>query len=528
MTGVLDVKSTAGKRLLVREHTELLIVGAGPAGLSAALEAARLGMQVVLVDEHPVDPGLMGLDIPFHFGQRMSGAHRGNAAIVKLAESDPRLAEAFEAGVDVRLGVAVWGLFAHGLGQRWIEGRVAGLSDGHNVWFMRFDKAILACGRRDLGLAFPGWELPGVMGVTAADALLRRYDAFNARKCAIVGSGVEATTFAKAALQAGRDVVALIEVAEAPLDHEGCTQLAEQGVPILTGSMIARAMGGATGVERIQCIKLGTEAASTELECDTVVLAVGAVPAIDLLDVAGARIAFVAEQGGYVPLTDAEGRTSVPMLFAVGDCVGFTAAKTRDPAIAASEGARAAAAAAVAVADHWPPPPDKKEPAASDDEVSKTRMRWAAAVMTVADTETHVCQCEQVSIADLLGVQPPRYLRRNQPAMQARDITTLARDGTLNQDQVKRLTRAGMGTCQGRRCREQIGAILALATNTPLSAIPLPSYRAPVRPLPLSVLATLEEESALTENWHGWFGIEGQWVPYWELAKESDQTGSAT
>jgi hypothetical protein len=151
-----------------------------------------------------------------------------------------------------------------------------------------------------------------------------------------------------------------------------------------------------------------------------------------------------------------------------------------------------------------------------------SRMRWAAAAMAVAEVDTHVCQCEEVSLADLVGVRPPRYLRRDQPAMAARDVATLGRDGALNQDQIKRLTRAGMGACQGRRCREQIGALLATATGTALADIPLPSYRAPVRPLPLSVFATSDEDAALMQNWFGWFGIEGQWTPFWELAEQKE------
>jgi len=517
-----DVRSTAGKRLPVREHVALLIIGAGPAGLGAALEAARQGVHTVLIDEHPVEQGLIGLDIPFHFGGRMAG--RSASAMERLVEADPRLAEAFEAGVDVRLGVAAWGLFSPRDGQRWVRERVAGLSDGQDAWFMSFDAAIIATGRRDFGLSFPGWDLPGVMGVTAADAALRRYDAFSGRDLVILGSGIEATGFAQATLAAGCRVAALIEAADAPLDAEGCAALGARGIPVLTGAMVARAEGGVDGVARVRCVKLSGEAAPAEFACDTVVLAAGAVPVVELLDVAGAAIVFDAARGGHVPLIDAHGRTSVPMLFAAGDCAGITPEKTMDPEAAAAEGARAAIAAASANPEAWP---SLAEPTTvgADPGMLENRLRWAAAAMAVAEADTPVCQCEEVSLADLLGVRPPRYLNRDQPTMRARNVTTLGGDGALNQDQIKRLTRAGMGACQGRRCREQIGALLAGATGTALAAIPLPSYRAPVRPLPLSVFAAADEDPALSENWFGWFGIDGQWTPFWELAESKDAEG---
>jgi thioredoxin reductase len=499
----------------VREHAQFLIIGAGAAGLGAALEAARHGIQAVVVDEHPVEDGLVGLDIPFHFGSRMAG--RSAAALERLVESDPRVAEAFEAGVDLRFGVSVWGLFSPRQGQRWLRERLAGLSDGESAWFLSFDAAIIATGRRDFGISFPGWEQPGVMGVTAADAALRRYDAFSGQRIAVLGSGVEATSFAQAALAAGREVAALIEAAEAPLDAQGCSRLAAQGVPVLMGSMIGRALGGVDGVERIRCVKLGTDAAPVEFACDTVVLAAGAVPVIDLLDVAGAAIVFDAARGGHVPVVDADGRTSVPLLFAAGDCAGITPKKTLDAASAAAEGARAAAAAVAAKLESWPALPNP-QPARTGGMLAN-RLRWAQAAMAVADEHTSVCQCEEVSLAALLGVQPPRYLHHDQLAMRARDLAGLAADGALNQDQVKRLTRAGMGACQGRRCREQIGALLSCATGTPLADIPLPSYRAPVRPLPLAVFAATEEDPALADNWFSWFGIDGQWTPFWELAE---------
>jgi len=108
-----DPVSTNGKRLTPRESVQLLVVGAGPAGCTAALEAARLGLKTMLVDENPLDPASMGLEVPFHFGGRMTGAARNrNAMTEAIVANDAALGEAFEAGVDVRLGVAVWTLVA--------------------------------------------------------------------------------------------------------------------------------------------------------------------------------------------------------------------------------------------------------------------------------------------------------------------------------------------------------------------------------------------------------------------------------
>jgi thioredoxin reductase len=522
----LDERSTAGKPLPVREHLRLLVIGAGAAGLAAALEAARRGVQVVLVDEHPVDHALMGLDVPFHFGQRMSGATRNKARMIEaIAAADSQIAEAFEAGVDVRLGVSVWGLFSPQPGLRWLSRRVAGLSDGDDCWFVSFDAVIVAAGRRDIGLAFPGWELPGVMGVTAAQALLERYDALESRRIVILGSGAEATSFARAALAAGRQIAAMVEVADAPRDAAGCGEIVAQGVPVLTETMVARATGGIDGVEQVLLRSLDSDAEPRTLACDTLVLAIGTAPVIELLDAAGAETCFAAARGGHVPLTDAEGRTSVPGFFAAGDCAGITAGKTADAGIAAEEGRRAATAACAELDRDGPRPAWLAQAitsAATAEDVEAARLAWVAAAMAVADAETHICQCEEVSLSDLMGVRPPRYLPRDQAPMLGRDLASLADDGLISQDQIKRLTRAGMGPCQGRRCREQVGAVLARATRTPLAQLPLPSYRAPVRPLPLSAFAEDQEPLAVTQNWEGWFGIPGQWDPFWTLPDDAD------
>ena len=513
-----DPISTNGKQLAPRERADLLVVGAGVAGCAAALEAARAGLRVILVDEHPVDASAMGLDVPLHFGGRAGGIVRNRGAMFEaMAANNPALGEAFEAGVDIRLGVAVWSLVSPRPGTGWVGGSAAGLTDGEACWFCAYDAAILATGRRDVGVAFPRWELPGVMGAAAAYSLLHRYDALEGSAFVILGSGLEATALAEGLRAAGRKVAALVEAESGAIDPAGCARLAASGVQVFVGRMIGRALGR-DSVEGASIVALDGRAPEATIACDTIVLATGAAPAIELFDVAGAEIVFRPESGGHVPLVDGEGRTSVPMLFGAGDCLGVNPAGG-----VAAEGVRAARAAASALASGaaWHAPA-KPAPSA---QATSPRLAWARAVAAVADADTHVCQCEEVTLADLLGVQPPRYLNSDRPAQRARDLATLAAEGPIVQDQVKRLTRAGMGACQGRRCREQIGALLAQASGAPLSAMPPPSYRAPVRPLPLSAFADEAEDAAIADHWAVWFGIESQWVPFW-TPLATDEEGS--
>src|SRR5690348_15694946 len=124
-----DPKSVAGKELVVAERTQILVVGAGPAGLAAAIEAAERGLQVMLVDENPVAAADMGEEVPLHFGQGFSAIARNrNAMTEAFVASDPLIERAFEAGVDVRLGTSVWGIYANGPSVGWMPSPVAGLA----------------------------------------------------------------------------------------------------------------------------------------------------------------------------------------------------------------------------------------------------------------------------------------------------------------------------------------------------------------------------------------------------------------
>jgi pyruvate/2-oxoglutarate dehydrogenase complex dihydrolipoamide dehydrogenase (E3) component len=137
--------------------------------------------------------------------------------------------------------------------------------------------------------------------------------------------------------------------------------------------MIRRALGG-DGVEGASIIRLDDAQSETTIACETIVLATGAAPVIELFDIAGAAIVFRPQSGGHVPLIDADGRTTEPMLFGAGDCIGIKA----DPADrAAAKGVRAARAAAAALAAGpdagWPKPVIEARPA---EQAPSPRLVW--------------------------------------------------------------------------------------------------------------------------------------------------------
>jgi thioredoxin reductase len=522
--GFRDPRSVAGKQLPVEEATQLLVIGAGPAGVAAAACAARHGVKVVLADENPVPAAVMGEDVPLHFGQRFSAAVRNRTAMLEaFIDRDPTIANLFDAGVDVRLGTAVWGIYANGPGVGWLPGPVAGLQDGERCFMLGCDRVIVAAGRRDMGLAFPGWELPGVLGVTAAQHLLARFAALDVRRTVVLGTSAEALAATRSLRAAGIEIAALVEAAPAAIGPAVLRQeLAE--IPLLCRHAVRRAEGGRDGVEAVVVAAIGPDGVPLQgrdqrIACDAVLLGVGAVPVIELLDALGCRIAYVAERGGHVPLVDAACRTSVPSVYSIGDCAGIWPAKTLDPGIARAEGRRAAEEVvaslgmpAAATAPTEPPPP---EPPTHD--VDAYRLEWVRASVVDAPEEPYVCQCEEVTAREILELRPPRYLAWPDDRRNARTLRQMLGEAPPNPDLVKRLTRAGMGICQGRRCREQVAALLALGAGVRLRDIPLASHRAPVRPVPLAAVAETNEPAAMTEHWDTWFGMPSQYVPYWDV-----------
>jgi thioredoxin reductase len=535
----IDARSLTGKAPRAERHVPLVVVGAGPAGAAAALEAARAGVEVLLVDENPVDNDMMAMDVPLYYGQRMAPAVRNRSLMLeRVVAANPALAEADEAGATVLPGAYVWGAFTPGPTTRELDGPLLGLADDRRSWLVRYERLVVASGARDVVLGFPGWERAGVMGAHAVFSLLTRYGALAAQRLVVLGSGALALRTAALALEHGVKVTALVEVGDRVRgDAAAARALAAHGVEILTSHVVREARGRTGEVESVLLARVGADGrpvagGEREIACDAICLALGLAPSVELLALTGARLRFDAALGGWAPEVDAAQRTSAAGVFAAGDCAGVRESALADAEPARAQGRRAGLAAAESLGALSAREASARRaaistPAAPAGGAHADWERWLEALIQAGGWDVNVCQCEEVTRRELVDTRPPRYLGWTSPQMTARSLDTLLRDGPVNQDQIKRLTRAGMGPCQSRRCREQVGLLLARATRTPVERIPLPTYRPPIRPLPLNVLWPADEPAAMREDWVSWFGIPTQFSPHWDGGPLDEPTAHA-
>lgn len=488
-------------------NEQVIVVGGGPAGCAAALEAVKLGLAVVLIDEHPQPTSAMSLDAPYFYGARLSAAlSDASATAERVLGANEALMECLESGVEVLTGTCAWGVFVPGENNQHLDGKQLGLADEAKSWLIPFDQVILAPGARDLVLSFPGWHLPGVLGVKAASMLLQSYQALGGRKILVLGSGNAALTFAKAALAAGIEVVGLVEPADA---IQGSAELAAAlqaaGVPLHLHATIGRALGEqeVTGAH-ITPTAGRDSGAAFDVACDTICMAYGAVPNVELASVAGCQMEYIAALGGWVPKLGPDLETNVAGIFVVGDGAGITEAGFLAADAAAIQGKSAARAVArragISPSDGGSYDPNARLAGSA---ALYPPVQWLDSLLAAGGFDVQLCQCEEVTRREFLGVKPPRYLgvghwKEKEPSAVGTP------DGALNQDFLKRMTRVGMGHCQGRRCREHSALLLAHAKGVDLSQVLPGSYRMPVRALSLSVMAAHEEPPEVARGWPAW------------------------
>lgn len=488
---------------------QVIVVGGGPAGCACAIEAASLGLRVLLVDEHPQSTAAMSFDAPYFYGARLapSLSDTGAVADAVLGSNEP-LMQCLQAGVEVLTGTCVWGVFRPDAGNPGTRGRQVGLADKERSWIVNYDYLVLAPGARDLVLSFPNWQLPGVLGAKGALALLQRYQALGGRKMLVLGSSNLGLEVTRQALYAGIELVGIVEPSS---DVQGDTALADEirsrGCQFYLRHTIRQAMGR-NEVEVASLVPLSENGEvlsdqSFDIACDTICMAFGAVPNIELASVAGCKIHFDAAKGGWVPLLGPAMEASEDRIYVVGKGAGVSEHSFLGSSIAEEQGRRAARAIAAreSLSDYTPDTGGTTVPPQGAS--SYPPSTWLETLIAAGGVEVVLCQCEEVTRRELMTITPPKYLHAgdSKPAEAFKSLTEM---GQSSQDLLKRLTRVGMGHCQGKRCRDQGAMLLARSANIELSAVTPGSYRVPVRPLPLSVAAAMEETPEERANWTIW------------------------
>ena len=298
---------------------EMVCVGAGPAGLAAAVEAARNGVQVVVYDENDRPGGQLFKQIHKFFGSR---EHRAMERGFDIGNSF--LAEARQLGVEVSLNSVVLGIYENGALNVMIRDRIE---------HVRAERTLVATGASENMIPFPGWTLPGVIGAGAAQTMANIHGIRPGNTILMVGSGNVGIIVSYQLLQAGCQVAAVIDAAPEIGGYAvHAAKIARVGVPFFMSHTIKEAHGrerveGATIVEVDSEWKpiAGTE---KDFDVDTICIAVGLNPMTQLLRMTGCKMVHLPGLGGRVPAHDLNQETSVNGIYVAGDAAGIEEAST--------------------------------------------------------------------------------------------------------------------------------------------------------------------------------------------------------
>ena len=298
---------------------DLIIVGAGPAGLSAAIEAAKKGLKVIVFDENEKPGGQLFKQIHKFFGSK---EHR--AKIRGFVIGKQLLEEADAAGVKVELNATVIGLY---------QDKEVVVKKGDEIRHFKGDSVIIATGAAENMVTFPGWTLPGVIGAGAAQTMLNLHGLLPGKKILMLGSGNVGLVVSFQLMQCGCDVVALVDAAPRVGGYGvHASKISRCGVPFYLSHTIVKAEGtdhvsGVTIAQVDDKFKFipGTE---KHFDVDTICMAVGLSPMSQLLKMAGCKMEDNPKRGGQVPICDEYGRTSLPGVLVAGDVSGIEEASS--------------------------------------------------------------------------------------------------------------------------------------------------------------------------------------------------------
>ncbi|KRB28592.1 pyridine nucleotide-disulfide oxidoreductase [Acidovorax sp. Root70] len=392
------------------ERCDILIIGAGPAGMAAALAAAPSGASITIVDDNPLPGGQIWRDGP-------------QVVLPALAQQN-RAALTRHTNVRLLTGTRVVGL---GDPQPGDKASALLLEDADRGWTQHSQRIVLCTGARELLLPFPGWTLPGVTGAGALQALIKAGLDVRGQRIVIAGTGPLLLAAAATATQAGATVVRVAEqapwralagfAAQLPRWPTKAAQALTLLHPRLRASTHVLEVQGTTQVQTVRLRK--SQRAEETLACDRVACGFGLVPNTHLGQMLGCDLGGPLS-GGQGLAVDTQMHTSVPGVFAAGECTGFGGSER---ALVQGTMAGHAAAGQVPHAQALRPQLARWEGFA---QVLQASFPLNEALKTLAQPDTLVCRCEDVPYAALTE-----------------------RQGWID---AKLHTRCGMGACQGRIC----------------------------------------------------------------------------
>lgn len=426
---------------------DVLVVGAGPAGLSAALEAAELGARVLLVDENPA----LGGSLTY---ARFACDLDASAAI--LADLTRRVRD--HDRIEVLVDAVANGWYA----DNWIP-----VISGHRLYKVRAREAILCTGSFDQPVPFRNNDLPGIMLGSAAQRLMRHYAVRPGRRAVVFAGNRDGYRVALDLIEAGVEVAAIVDPRDQQEHAALAADLAAQGVRILVGARIPEA----SGKSHVASVRVAHASGATEeIACDLVAVSSVYVPTYQLALQAGAKL-------GYDDLTAQFSITGLPRhLTLAGSVAGHFALDT-----VLAEGRRAGAAAAASLGFE------------------------AASIVAPTDEERAVSNFETPIQANPRG----RDFVDFDEDLQVKDIENAVKTGYAELELVKRFSTVGMGPSQGRHSALATARIVARSTGRSIAEIGVTTSRPPFGPEKLGVLAGLQQSRFRHTSAHALHGEAG-------------------
>ncbi|NQW08553.1 MAG: FAD-dependent oxidoreductase [Alphaproteobacteria bacterium] len=464
---------------------DLVVIGAGPAGLAAALAAARRGTKVVVVDERSIAGG--------QFYKQLGTSHR----FLDDAAPDPQFSDGAKliaatdaAGVEFRLANTVWHAARESDGSLTL-----GLYDGTGASLIHPRALILATGAYEIPSLIEGWTLPGVMTTGAAQTLLRSYRVAPGDRVLIAGNGPLNWQLAAELSGLGVSVVALVESAK-PERLDAVTDvtrafatapglmlkglgyraaLRRAGVPLLTGHAVT-ALRGDGHVEEAVVNALDKPGQPRHFAVDAVCLGYGLAPSLELARLLGCRYSVDQTTGQPVAERTDSGVSSQPNIWIAGDGGGMGGSVA-----ALAQGQLAGLEANRFLTNGDDRAERLPEEVAARRNLARARRFQAAlwrlfrpvAPQPSAPDSVIVCRCEDVT---------------------ARDIQDRITEGVTDLGSLKRVTRLGMGRCQGRYCSGMAARMLVGRLNRRIEPFDLFAPQNPVKPVPAAALLVEKPE----------------------------------